>query len=164
MATNPSLSIGKHLFHARLERIATSAEYYAFTVPLATSRALGTRGPVPVSVRLNGSAPYFVSLAPIGGGRHWLRVNAQARAAAAIKGGDLVQVEITVLDHAAGITIPADLAKALRTAGVLAGFRVMSLGRQNMLIKGIGQAVQPLTRARRIQLAVEEGRRRKGRR
>ena len=40
-------------FRARLERIAMSAEYYAFTLPAKASAALGTRGPVPVSVRLN---------------------------------------------------------------------------------------------------------------
>jgi hypothetical protein len=110
---------------------------------------------VPVSVLLNGKAKFFVSLAPIGGGRHWLRVNVVARKAAKIKGGDLVRVKITVLDHAAGIAIPRDLESALRKGKALDGFKAMSLGLQNHLIKGIDGAAKPQTRASRIQATVK---------
>ena len=151
-------------FRAKLERIAETAEYYAFTVPLKISHALGTRRPVPVSVRLNDSTPYFVSLAPIGGGRHWLRVNAKARLAARIRGGELVRVRITVLDHATGVPVPRDLVRALQARGVVGSFTSMSLGAQNHTIKLIDEAARPETRARRIQAAVRDALRRRTRR
>ncbi|MBM3855956.1 MAG: DUF1905 domain-containing protein, partial [Verrucomicrobia bacterium] len=66
-------------FQSRLERIATAAEYYALPVPEKITRALGTAGPVPVFARVNESAPFLVSLFPVGGGRHYLRVKARVR-------------------------------------------------------------------------------------
>lgn len=145
-------------FQARVERISPTMEYFAFTVPLKTSQALGTRGPVPVSARLNDRVTFLVSLAPIGGGRHWLRLNAKARLAAGIKEGDLVRVQITVLDQA---TLPADLTDALRAAGVLDKFKAMSVGTQNFLIKKMDAAAKPETRAKRINEAVDVARQRK---
>jgi len=142
-------------FKARLESISDTMEYYAFTVPVETSQALGTKKAVAVSVRMNGHDPFTVSLAPIGGGRHILRVNAKARLAAGIKEGDNVRVEITVLDKA---TIPAELTSALRAAGVLNGFKALSVGNQNFLIKKIAESAKPETRARRIEEAVEVAR------
>lgn len=145
-------------FQARLERIAKGANYFAFFVPAEITRALKTRGPVPVSARLNDAVTFLVSLAPFGGGQHILRVNATARAAAEIREGDRVRVQLTILDRS---SIPPDLAAALRAAGALAGFRAMSIGTQNFLIKGIEGAARPETRKGRI-LAVREAAHRKG--
>lgn len=144
-------------FQCRLERIATTANYFALFVHVEITLALKTRGPVPVSARLNDAVTFLVSLAPFGGGRHILRVNAKARTAAEIKEGDRVRVQITVLDRS---TIPPDLLSALRAAGVLAAFRSMSVGKQNHLIKGIDGAAKAETRERRV-LAVVEGAHRK---
>jgi hypothetical protein len=79
-------------FQSRLERIAPEAEYFAVSVPMKISPALGTRGPVPVSARVNDSEAFPVSLFPVGGGRLYLRVKAKIRAAAKIKEGDRVRV------------------------------------------------------------------------
>jgi hypothetical protein len=141
-------------FHSKLERISDVAEYFAFSVPAKTSQALKTKGPVPVSVLLNGSTTFLVSLFPVGGGRHYLRVNVTARTAAKIKEGDRVHVEITVLDRS-DVSIPKDLASALRSEGLTETFKAMSIGKQNHLIKGIDKAAKPETREKRIREVVE---------
>ena len=148
-------------FQSRLERIATTANYFALFVPADITRALQTRGPVPVSARLNEAITFPVSLAPFGGGRHILRVNAKARIAAEIKEGDPVRVQITVLDRS---TIPHDLLGALRAAGAVEGFRALSIGKQNYLIKWIDEAAKPETRERRVLAAVEAAHRKRGKR
>jgi len=148
-------------FDARLESISDEKAYFAFTIPLKISRALKTRGPVPISARLNDKVSFFVSLAPIGGGRHWLRVNAKAWKSAKIREGDRVHVTITVLDRA---SIPKDLEEALRGAGLVDDFRAMSVGQQNFLIKSMDEAAKPETRAKRIQIAVRLARQKREKR
>ena len=141
-------------FQSRLKRIASGADYFALSVPVKITRALQTRGPVPVSARVNDSMPFPVSLYPVGGGRHYLRVKAKIRNATKIKGGDRVRVQITVLD-CSKISIPKDLASALRVGGVAEYFRAIPIGRQNYLIGWIDDAAKPQTRHKRIQDAVE---------
>lgn len=147
-------------FQSRLERIASGAEYFALSVPVKISRVLQTRGPVPVSARVNDSMPFLVSLFPIGGGRHYLRVKAQVRNAAKISGGDRVRVHLTVLDRSA-VSIPRDLANALRASSMLENFKALPLGKQRYTIRWIDEAAKPETRAKRIQTAVEIARRKK---
>jgi hypothetical protein len=140
-------------FRCKLERIADDKEYFAFTIPLKTSEALGTRGPIHVAVSMNEFPPFLVSLAPIGGGRHWLRVNAKARKAAGIEEGEMVHVQIEVQNEA--LSFPADLAKALRAEGVTEFFQAMSIGTQNFHIKKVDAAAKPETRKKRIEETVE---------
>lgn len=144
-------------FQSKLERLASGANYFGLSVPLKISRALQTRGPVPVSARVNDSMPFLVSLFPIGGGRHYLRVKAEVRDAAMIKGGDRVHVHITILDPSA-VSIPHDLTSALRAEGVMEHFKALPLGKQRYTIRWIGEAARPETRAKRIQIAVEVAR------
>ncbi|MDB6169566.1 MAG: hypothetical protein JWM88_2430 [Verrucomicrobia bacterium] len=101
--------------------------------------------------------PFLVSLFPIGGGRHYLRVKAKVRTAAKIKGGDRVRVHITVVDRSA-ISIPQDLASALRADGVMEHFKALPPGKRNYTIRWIDEAAKPETRHKRIQAAVEVAR------
>ena len=142
-------------FQSRLERIASGAEYFALSVPLKITRALRTRGPVPVSARVNDSRPFLVSLFPMGGGRHYLRVKAEIRNATKIKEGDRVHVRITVLDRAVEISIPQDVAGALRAQGVLESFKTLPKGKQRYTLRWIDEAAKPETREKRIQTAVK---------
>src|SRR4051794_33824262 len=112
-------------FQSKLERIAHEANYFALSVPMKISRALQTRGPVPVSARVNDSEAFLVSLFPVGGGRHYLRVKAKIRNEAKITSGDRVRVQITVLDRSAEISIPKDLVSALRAEGVMEYFKAL---------------------------------------
>jgi hypothetical protein len=145
-------------FQSRLERIASGAEYFALSVPEKITRSLGKRGPVPVSARVNDSTPFLVSLFPMGGGRHYLRVKAKVRNEAKIKEGDRVRVQITVIDRSAEISVPRDMANALRAQGALESFKALPKGKQRYTLRWIEEAAKPETRAKRIQDAVEVSR------
>jgi hypothetical protein len=147
-------------FQSTLERIATDMEYFALPVPEKISVALGTRGPVPVSARVNDSTPFLVSLYTRGGGRHGMRIKEKVRKETKIKEGDRVQVEITVIDRDA-VSIPQDLLAALRAAGVEEGFTTLPPGKRNYTIRVIDEAAKLETRAKRIQDAVKAAREKK---
>jgi hypothetical protein len=141
-------------FESRLERLAPGIEYFAVPVPAKITAALGSRGPVPVMARVNGSKPFLVSLYPKGGGRHGLRVKAEVRRAVGIEEGSRVRVELTVRDRAAETKPPADAANALRAAGLLDVFQAMPAGMRSFTLRKIEQAAKPETRAKRIREAV----------
>jgi hypothetical protein len=142
-------------FEATLENWAEGMDYCAVAVPAQITKALGTQSAVLVMARLNDSAPFKVSLFPVGGGRHYIRVKAKVRKETSTKTGDRVQLRITVLDRAA-VTYPADLLSALRAEGATTDFKALPPGRQNFIIRRIDEAVKPETRQKRIQEAVKE--------
>jgi translation initiation factor IF-1 len=141
-------------FQSRLERISDELEYFAVSVPEKTTLALKTRGPVAVLAQVNRSTPFQVSLFPVGGGRHFIRIKAEVRKETKIKEGDRVRVRITVLDPSS-IAIPKDLEKALRAERVLEHFEALTPGKRRYAIRLIDQAARPETREKRIQDAVE---------
>jgi translation initiation factor IF-1 len=150
---------GKKLsFEATLENWAEGMDYCAVPVPAKITEALGTQGPVLVIACLNDSAPFKVSLFPVGGGRHYIRIKAKVRKETRTKTGDRVHVQITVLDRAA-VTYPADLLAALRAQGATRDFKALPPGRQNFIVRRIDEAVKPETRQKRIQDAVKEAQR-----
>lgn len=141
-------------FRSKLERIAVDMEYYALPVPAKVTAALGTHGPVLVSARVSGSTPFQVSLYPVGGGRHYIRIKARVRTEVGLKGGDPVRVQITVVDRAS-VPIPPDLASALNDAGAMGDFKSLPPGKRAYAIRLIEQAAKPGTRAKRIADAVK---------
>lgn len=145
-------------FEATLENWAEGMDYCAVPVPATISEALGTRGPVLVSARLNDSAPFTVSLFPVGGGKHYIRIKAKVRRETQTKIGDPVRVRITVLDRAV-IAYPPDLLSALRAEGATKAFEALPPGRQNFIIRRIDEAVKIETRQKRIRDAVTEAKR-----
>jgi hypothetical protein len=142
-------------FEATLENWAEGMDYCAVPVPPRITEALGTTSAVLVQACLNDSAPFKVSLFPVGGGRHYIRVKAKVRKETRTKTGDRVRIRITVLDRAA-VTYPADLLSALRAAGATSDFKALPPGRQNFIVRRIDEAVKSETRRTRIQDAVTE--------
>jgi hypothetical protein len=142
-------------FEATLENWAEGMDYCAVPVPAIVTEALGTRSAVLVMACLNDSAPFKVSLFPVGGGKHYIRVKAKVRRETRTKTGDRVHVRITVLDRAA-VTYPADLLSALRAEGATRDFKALPPGRQQFIIRRIDEAVKPETRQKRIHDAVKE--------
>jgi hypothetical protein len=140
-------------FHAELETWAEGMDYGAIPVPSEVTEALGTKGPVLVLACVNDSEPFQVSLFPVGGGQHYVRIKARVRQETNTKTGDRIRMRITVLDRA-NVEIPDDLKRALRAEGVAEAFRSLPPGRQNFIIRRIGEAVKPVTRERRIQEGV----------
>lgn len=142
-------------FQAALEPWAEGMDYCAVSVPEEITTALGTRGPVLVMARVNESAPFQVSLFPVGGGRHAIRIKAKVRRETNTGVGDVILLRLTVLDRAA-VVIPDDLLAALDEAGLTDVFRALPPGRQNFTVRRIDEAAQPATRARRVQEAVAQ--------
>jgi translation initiation factor IF-1 len=144
-------------FRATLENWAEGMDYCAVPVPAKITQALGTKGPVLVMARVNDSEPFKVSLFPVGGGKHYVRIKAKVRKETKTNAGDRVRVQITVLDRA-DVTIPKDLMGALRAEGVTEDFTSLPPGKQNFIIRRIDDAAKPETRDKRIQEAVEAAR------
>lgn len=143
----------KFAFAATLENWSVGMDYCAVPVPAAITDALGTKGPVLVQARVNDSTPFQVSLFPVGGGQHYIRIKSSVRKASAIKAGDRIEVRFTVLDRAA-TKIPDDLRNALRAADALAAFEALPPGKRSFLIRKIGTAVKSETIRKRIQEGV----------
>ena len=145
----------KLTFKSTLDNWAEGMDYCAIPVPAATTKALGTTSAVLVTAQINDSAPFKVSLFPIGGGKHYIRVRKKVRKDANLKEGDRVQVSITVVDRAA-VEIPKDLAAALRANKALARFNALTPGKKQYMIRRIEEASKPETRAKRVRDTVEE--------
>ena len=128
-------------------------DYCAVPVPAEITEALGTKGPVLVMARVNNSEPFKVSLFPVGGGQHYIRIKASVRQETSTMTGDCIRVRITVLDRA-DVAIPDDLMSALVAEGVADGFKSLPPGKQNFTIRRIDDAAKPETRQKRIEEAV----------
>ena len=147
-------------FQAILENWAEGMDYCAVPVPAQITNALGTKGPVLVMARVNNSAPFQVSLFPVGGGQHYIRIKAKVRQETKTSTGDRVRVRVTVLDRA-DVTIPKDLMSALRAEGATKAFKSLPPGKQNFMIRRLVDAAKPETRVKRIQEIVEAANQRK---
>jgi len=149
-----SHSVGSQFsFEAVLEDWAEGMDYCAIPVPAEITQALGTKGPVLVAARVNDSEPFQVSLFPVGGGKHYIRIKAKIRKETNTKTGDCIRVRVTVLDRDR-VEIPDDLLLALRTEGVARAFESLPPGKQNFIVRRINEAARPETRDRRVQEAV----------
>ena len=149
-----SPAAGRQLsFQADLENWAEGMDYCAVPVPAEITEALGTKGPVLVMAQVNNSEPFQVSLFPVGGGRHYIRIKAKVRQDTNTKTGDRIRVRITVLNRA-DVAIPEDLMSALTAEGVTEAFKSLPPGKQNFIIRRIDDSVKPETRKKRIQQGV----------
>jgi Domain of unknown function (DUF1905)/Bacteriocin-protection, YdeI or OmpD-Associated len=140
-------------FQAELENWAEGMDYCAVPVPAKITEALGTKGPVLVMAQVNESEPFQVSLFPVGGGQHYIRIKASVRQETNTNTGDRIRVRFTVLDRAA-VEIPEDLMGELNSEGLTEAFKSLPPGKQNFIIRRIDDAVKPETRKKRVQEAV----------
>lgn len=154
MTTHTTAAGQKLSFHAELESWTEGMDYCAVPVPAAITEALGTKGPVLVMACINDSAPFQVSLFPVGGGQHYIRIKAKVRKEANTKVGDRIEVRITVLDRAQ-VDIPEDLKNALRAEKAEESFKLLPPGKRNFIVRRINEAAKPETREKRIQEALE---------
>lgn len=140
-------------FEAELENWADGMDYCAVRVPAEVTETLGTRGPVLVLARVNESVPFQVSLFPVGGGQHFIRIKAKVRQETNTKIGDRIRLRATVLDRA-DVSIPEDLMNSLRAENVVGAFKSLPPGRQSFIVRRIYEAAKPETRTKRIHEAV----------
>jgi Domain of unknown function (DUF1905)/Bacteriocin-protection, YdeI or OmpD-Associated len=151
---------GQYSFEAKLENWAEGMDYCAAPVPAKITEALGTKGPVLVMAQVNESEPFKVSLFPVGGGKHYIRIKAKVRKETKTKTGDRIRLRFTVLDRSA-VIYPKDLIAALKVEGVTEDFKSLPPGEQNFILRRIDDAAKPETRKKRIQEAIESAHRRR---
>lgn len=149
------IKAGKKLsFNSTLENWEKGMDYCAIPVPAKITEALGTHAAVLVMASINGCEPFQVSLFPVGGGKHYIRVRKKVREQAGIKEGDKVIVQITVQDRA-DLDLPDDLVKALKAEEALEEFNALTPGKKNYEVRKINNASKPETRKKRINEAIE---------
>ena len=140
-------------FQAKLENWAEGMDYCAVPVPAEITEALGTKGPLLVLARINDSAAFQVSLFPVGGGQHYIRIKAKVRKETNITIGDRVEVQFTILDREK-TEIPEDLMNTLRAEDAEDKFKSLSPGKRSFIVRRINEAAKPQTRVKRIQEAL----------
>ncbi len=147
--------IGKQFeFNATLDNWAEGMDYCAVSVPASVTKALGTKGPVLVHASVNNSERFQVSLFPVGGGKHYIRIKSKIRKLTNTKMGDRIKLDFVVMDPE-DVDIPDDLLASLEDSGNIDGFVDLPPGKRNYLIRRIGEAAKPATREKRIKEALE---------
>lgn len=144
----------KFSFDATLEDWAEGMDYCAVPVPARITKALGTKAAVLVMAQVNDSKPFKVSLFPVGGGKHYIRIKASVRKETKTKTGDRIKLTIKILDRD-DVEIPDDLMIAMRAEGLVKAFLSLPPGKRNYMVRRIEDAVRPETRKKRIQEALD---------
>jgi bacteriocin resistance YdeI/OmpD-like protein/uncharacterized protein DUF1905 len=148
-------------FRARIEQGDKTAT--GITVPDEIVAALGAGKKPPVTVTLNGYT-YRSSIATVSG-TFKVGVSAEVRAAAGVKGGDEVDVEIALDTAPREVAVPPDFAAALDAVpAARATFDRISYSEKRWFVLGIEDAKTPETRQRRIDKAIERLREGRGQR
>jgi hypothetical protein len=134
--------------------VATGGTTTGIEVPEDVVLAFGRGKRVPVAVTINGHT-YRGSVAAYRGG-YWMGVSAENRAAAGVRAGEPVEVELTVDDAPRTVDVPADLAAALAAAGAGVGeaWAALSYSQQRAHVLAVEGAKTEATRTRRIDAVI----------
>src|SRR5688572_16764718 len=92
--------------------IQTGKTTTGIKIPPAIVEVLGAGKKPPVNVTLNGTYTYRNTVAVMGG-KYWVGVAAEHREKSGVKGGDRIEVDLTLDTAPREITVPEDLAAAL---------------------------------------------------
>jgi hypothetical protein len=131
-------------------------------VPSRVVDALGSKRPK-VRATINGYT-YRSSVASMSG-TFMLGVSAEVREKAGVAAGDTVQVDLELDTEIRRVSVPPDLAKALKgEAAARRFFDGLSYSQQRWFVEGIEGAKKPETRQRRVEAAVARLREGRGQR
>lgn len=109
----------------------------------------------PVKVTINSFT--YQSTVAVMSGKYMVGVSADVRAAAGVKGGDKLIVEIVIDTEAREVSIPPDFKKALgKNAKAKKFFESLSYSRQKNYVTIIEQAKTEETRQRRIEKSLAD--------
>ncbi|HEX8437943.1 YdeI/OmpD-associated family protein [Archangium sp.] len=146
--------MSEHRFEGRLVRPDAPGSWTFVMVPAAVSKALGSRGRIPVQGTVN-ERPLQGSLMPDGEGGHFLVVNKALRDAAGVDVGDSVEVVLRVDTAERRVEVPPELAEALATdAEAQRTFEAFSYSHQKEYADWVGEAKKAETRLSRARKAV----------
>jgi len=124
-------------------------------VPTEVVEALGGKGRIPVTATFNG-VPYRGSIVRMGGGAV-LGVQKAIMAEAGVRVGDSITVVVRNDEGPREVDVPVDLAEALaRNGAARAAFESLSFSHKREYVRSITEAKRPETRARRIELTIEQ--------
>lgn len=141
--------------------VLTQAEGMSATgvpVPENVVQNLGGAKNAPVVVRLRRAGTpepwyeYRISLATRGG--YIMSFSSAHRTASGLRAGDPLDVSIELDTAPRTVELPADLAEALRSAGLIDQLQAMSFSKQRALVDPVEAAKAPETRARRIEKVI----------
>ena len=124
-------------------------------VPTEVVEALGGKGRIPVTATFNG-VPYRGSIVRMGGGAV-LGVQKAIMAEAGVRVGDSITVVVRNDEGPREVDVPVDLAEALaRNGAARAAFEGLSFSHKREYVRSVTEAKRPETRARRIELTIEQ--------
>jgi bifunctional DNA-binding transcriptional regulator/antitoxin component of YhaV-PrlF toxin-antitoxin module len=141
----------KQIFETVLEQ-HHGMDATGITVPLDMQKIFGARR-VPVKVRIKGAE--HRSTVVVYGGKYMMAVPKVFRAAAGIKAGDKITVEMERDTEERTVEVPQDFADALEAAGVTEKFEKMSYTHRKEYVLAVTEAKREETRARRIEKNIE---------
>ena len=153
MPTTAANDVPQIGFRAVLELNGKTAT--GVVVPDEVITGLGAGKRVKVQATINGYS-YRTSVAPMGG-RFLLPVSAEARAAAGVAAGDMIDIGLAVDNQVRQLTVPADLAAALDAdMAIRRRFDALSYSAQQRHVLPIESAKTEETRRRRIAKTVDD--------
>ncbi|MGB6876419.1 MAG: YdeI/OmpD-associated family protein [Candidatus Acidiferrales bacterium] len=142
---------GQHRFVATLYKLGINR---CVDVPEEVSRALGGKGYIPVIANAHGLV-IRTTLVPAGNSQYRLFIDGKIRKRLGIDAGGLVGIVLRRDKKPNEVTVPADVAAALRkTPGAQAAFKNTTPGLRREFLRWVLNAKRPATRASRIKRAI----------
>lgn len=141
----------KIIFETVLER-HENMEATGIFFPFDIEKTFGAKR-VPVKVWINEA--YYLSTIVKMGGKYCMVVPKKVRDDANVKAGETITVIIQRDTDKRTVEVPADLAEALKNAGLTEAFEKMSFTHRKEYIVAINEAKKEETRIRRIEKTIE---------
>ena len=140
----------KQRFTEKLEPAGEGGAWTGLFLTKAQSAKLGSKGRVPVVMKLNGTE-FCAFAAPMGDGTHGIVVNKKMQTQANLKQGDRVKVELDIDTKPRTVEVPAELEKALaKSKKAKKFFDELSYTHQKDYASWIADAKRPETKEKRL--------------
>jgi antitoxin component of MazEF toxin-antitoxin module len=147
--------VSEATFRAPVRSTGRGGGGHLVEVPPEVVEALGGKGRIPITATFNG-VPYRGSIVRMGGGAV-LGVQKAMMAEAGVRVGDSITVVVRNDEGPRVVEVPVDLAEALaRNGAARAAFEGLSFSHKRQYVRSITEAKRPETRARRIELTIEQ--------
>jgi antitoxin component of MazEF toxin-antitoxin module len=147
--------VSEATFRAPVRSTGRGGGGHLVEVPPEVVEALGGKGRIPITTTFNG-VPYRGSIVRMGGGAV-LGVQKAIMAEAGVRVGDSITVVVRNDEGPRVVEVPVDLAEALaRNGAARAAFEGLSFSHKREYVRSITEAKRPETRARRIELTIEQ--------
>jgi hypothetical protein len=135
--------------------LQTGANTTGIVIPPKVVEALGSGKRPKVTVTLDGRYTYRNTVAVMGG-EYMVGVSAEHREKSGLKGGDKIDVELTLDTAPRAVEVPAELAAALmKDKAAKAVFESLSYSQKRLHVLAVEGAKAAETKARRVEKIIE---------